>query len=232
MDEADGVGDDRRLPVAEADLAARGVERREELVLGLRDLLADERVEQRRLAGVRVADDAHRRHEAPVAGAGGRPALLADLVDPLLHLLDPVADDPPVGLELGLARTAGADPAAGPAEVGPHPRQARQLVFELGKLHLETALVGLGVHREDVQDQPAAVDDLDLEQLLEGSLLGRRELVVGDQHVEAGLALRAEQLLGPALAHVPVRIDVAPVLPLGADDLGTGGHRQAGQLGE
>ena len=38
VDEAHGVGDDRRLAVAELDLAAGRVERREQLVLGPRDL--------------------------------------------------------------------------------------------------------------------------------------------------------------------------------------------------
>ena len=81
VDEAHGVGDDRRLPVAELDLARGRVERREQLVLGLGDLAADERVEQRRLAGVRVADDRDRRVQAPVAAAGGGLALAADVLD-------------------------------------------------------------------------------------------------------------------------------------------------------
>ena len=42
VDEAHGVGDDRRLAVAELDLAAGRIERREQLVLGPRDLGADE----------------------------------------------------------------------------------------------------------------------------------------------------------------------------------------------
>ena len=102
-----------------------------------------------------------------------RRTLLADLLDPHLHLLDPVADQPAVRLELGLARATRPDPAPGPAQVGPHPGEPGQLVFELGQLHLEPALVGLGMQREDVQDQPAPVDHLDLEQLLQGPLLGR-----------------------------------------------------------
>ena len=48
--------------------------------------------------------------------------------------------------------------------------------------------MGLGVQGEDVEDQPAAVDDLDVEQALEALLLGRAELVVGDEDVEPGLA--------------------------------------------
>ena len=232
VDEPDGVGDDRGLAVAELDLAAGRVERREQLVLGLRHLGADERVEQRRLAGVRVADDADGRPQPAVAAAGGRLALLADLLDAFLHLRDPRPDDPAVGLELALAGSAGADPALGPRQVGPQLGQPRQLVLELGELDLEAALVGLGVEREDVEDQPAAVDDLDVEQLLEGALLGGRQLVVGDEEVEAGLALGGGELLGLALADVPVRVDVAAVLPLGADDVGARGRGEVGELGE
>ena len=232
VDEAHGVGHDRRLAVAELDLAAGRIERREQLVLGPRDLGADEAVEQRRLAGVRVADDADRRPQPAIAAAGGRLALLADLLDPLLHLRDPGPDDPPVRLELALAGAARADAALGAREVGPQPGQPRQLVLELGQLDLEPALVGLGVEREDVEDQPAAVDDLDVEQLLERPLLGGRQLVVGDEQVEAGLALGRDELLRLALADVPVGVDVAAVLPLGADHLRPGRGGQVGELGE
>jgi len=171
-------------------------------------------------------------HSRRFAATGGGLALLADLLDPLLHLRDPGPDDASVRLELALARSTRPDPAAGPRQVGPQPRQPRQLVLELRQFDLETAFVGLGVEREDVEDEPAAVDDLDVEQLLEGPLLGRRQLVVGDQDVEAGLALGRDEILGLALADVPVRVDVAAVLPLGADHLGTRRRGQVGQLGE
>src|SRR6185369_1251945 len=101
------------------------------------------------------------------------------------------------------AGSARPDAALGPRQVGPQLREARQLVFQLGKLDLEPALVGLGVEREDVEDQPAAIDDLDVQEALERLLLARRELVVGDKKVEAGLALRLGELLGLALADVP-----------------------------
>ena len=173
VDEPDGVGDDRGLAVAELDLAAGRVERREQLVLGQGDLGADQRVEQGGLAGVRVADDADGRPQPSVASARRGLALLADLLDALLHLGDPGPDDPPVRLELALARTARADAALRPRQVGPQLGQPRQLVFELGELDLEAALVGLGVQREDVEDQPAAVDDLDVEQAPRARAAGR-----------------------------------------------------------
>ena len=143
-----------------------------------------------------------------------------------------VADDPPVRLELALARAPRADAALGAREVGPQLRQPRELVLELRELHLEPALVGPGVLGEDVEDQPAAVDDLDLDEVLEGLLLCRRELVVGDQQVEARLGLRGDEILRLALAHVPVRVHVPAVLPLGAHDLRAGGQREVRELGE
>jgi hypothetical protein len=88
------------------------------------------------------------------------------------------------------------------------------------------------MQREDVEDQPAAVDDLDVEQLLERALLGGRQLVVGDEQVEPGLALRGGEVLRLALADVPVRVDVAAVLPLGADHVRPGRRGQVRQLGQ
>ena len=193
---------------------------------------ADERVEQRRLAGVGVADDRDGGIEPPVAGAAGGAALLGDLLDPLLELLDALADQAPVGLELGLAGAPGADAAAGARKVGPHPSQPRQLVLELRQLDLEAAFVGLGVQGEDVEDQARAIDDLGLDGLFEGALLGGRKLVVGDQDGVAGLRLCGDELVDLALADVPVGVDMAAVLPLRADDLGAGGVGQAGQLGD
>ena len=55
-DEADGVGQDDAAAARQADLAHRRVERREHLVLG-QHAGAGDPVEQRRLAGVGVADD-------------------------------------------------------------------------------------------------------------------------------------------------------------------------------
>ena len=50
--------------------------------------------------------------------------------------------------------------------------------------------------------------------------------------LEAGLALGRGQVLRLALADVPVRVDVAAVLPLGADHVGAGGRGEVGELGE
>ena len=67
---------------------------------------------------------------------------------------------------------------------------------------------------------------------LEGLLLGRTELIVGHEQVEARLRLRRDELLGLALADVPVGVDVATVLPLRADHLGARRRGEVGQLDE
>ena len=128
--------------------------------------------------------------------------------------------------------SAGPDAAAGPRQVRPQPGQARELVLELGELDLEAALVGLGVQREDVEDQPAAVDDLDVEQALEAFCWAGDSSSSATRTSKPVSLLRAEQLLGLALADVPVRVDVAAVLPFGAHDLRARGRREAGQLGQ
>ena len=69
--------------------------------------------------------------------------------------------------------------------------------------------------REDVEDQLRAVDDARLERVLERSLLWRAELVVDDQHLRGGVAVRLLQLLELSLADVRPRVGHPPVL----DDL-------------
>src|SRR5450759_5205626 len=125
--------------------------------------------------------DSYGRDESPVAGLRRRAALLGDLLDPLLQLLDAVTDEAPVRLQLRLTGAAGADAAAGSREMCPQSSQARQLIFELSQLDLESTFVRLGVQGEDVEDQARAIDDLRLDGFLERALLGGRKLVVGDQ---------------------------------------------------
>ena len=93
----------------------------------------------------------------------------------------PVADDASVRLQLRLAGSACADAATGAREVRPHACQAWQLVLELRQFHLEPTLVGLRVLGEDVEDEAAAVQHLDREQLLERALLVRAQLIVRDE---------------------------------------------------
>src|SRR4029079_492520 len=98
--------------------ARRRVERREELV-GCVGVAADERVEQRRLAGVRVGDQRDAERLALLARAPLRAALALDALELLANALDALADHAPVELDLRLAGAAtGADAAALPRRGG------------------------------------------------------------------------------------------------------------------
>ncbi len=154
------------------------------------------------------------------------------MLDTFLQLLDLVADDPAVRLELRLARAARADAALRARKVRPQAREARQLVLELRQLHLQAALVRACVLGKDVEDQAAAVQHLDAEETLQRLLLVGAQLVVRNEQREAGLGLGMSQLLRLALADVPVRVDVPAVLPFRANHLGARCCGQVGELGQ
>ncbi|MFT3808599.1 MAG: hypothetical protein QM698_01645 [Micropepsaceae bacterium] len=166
-------------------------------------LCPGQRVEQRRLAGIGVADQ---RNDGewnappcrPVQGAGAN-----DLLQFLADTRDALADQPPVGFDLrfaGAAQEAEAAPLA--LEVGPAPHQAAALIGEMGEFDLQTAFPRARPLAEDFQDQTGAVDDLGLEVLFEIALLHRRERTVEDDDggVEFGAKLR--RLLHLAFADI------------------------------
>ena len=83
--------------------------------------------------------------------------------------------------------------------------QPRQEVLELGQLDLRLALPALRVLGEDVEDQGGAVDDLDLDDVLERAPLARGQLAVADDGVGAVGDDDVAQLLRLALAEVGAR---------------------------
>src|SRR5258708_30115605 len=106
-DEADRVGDEIAAAVV-LERTRRRVERLEEAVLD-RDLRIRQRVQQRRLADVRVARERDRRGGRALALAPPRRALPRERGEPALQLRDPPPRPPPVALQLRLAGAARAD---------------------------------------------------------------------------------------------------------------------------
>jgi len=134
-DEADGVEEDDLAVLREADPADGRVEGGEELVLGDHLALGD-RVEEGALAGVGVADDRDHRDAARVAEGASLLALLAEVLQALLEVVDPVLGLAAVELELGLAGAAAADPAGEARHHGAVADHEGHAVAELGELDL------------------------------------------------------------------------------------------------
>ena len=190
--EADRVGDRAVTPARQVELAHGGVEGGEERVLH-EHARTGEPIEQARLACIRVARQGHGRRTSPLA----RPALgtayplhLLELAAQHGHL---VADSPAIGLDLGLARTTRAH-ATGCApratarlarqRLAPAPK-AREEVLHLRERHLRATGLAARVLGEDVKDEPRAVDDLHLDDILEMPQLAGTELTVADHRVRA-----------------------------------------------
>ncbi len=199
---------------------------------------AGDAVEQRGLARVGVADDRH---------VGHGKAVLAAHVAGGLHVLDGAAqlghagaDAAAVQLDLGLtgparshARGGATHLATGLAGHGFTPAaQSRQQVFELRQLHLRLALFGLGVLGEDVQDQRGAVDDLDLDHVLQRATLAGLEFVVDDHGVGAHGLDDVAQLDGLALADVRGGVGVGAALQHAVEHLGARGFGQGGEFAQ
>ncbi len=138
-DEPDGVREQDRLAAGQGQTARAGVERREQAVLD-QHARVGESVEQRGLAGVGVAHQAHHPLARPQSGAALRAARGGDLLEVGLETRHATQQPTPVHLELGLARAPGADAtgllgqgrapypavgaagtATGPAPPGPSP---------------------------------------------------------------------------------------------------------------
>ena len=163
------------LGAGDVHAAQRRVERREQLVRRRRRFGAGQPVEQRRLAGVRVADERDGAHGgAPARAASASRCCARRVRSRSRSSFTRCADQAAVGLELRLARAAQADAALLPLEVGPAADEARRQVLELRELDLQLALGAARALREDVEDQAHAVDDAAFERPLEVALLRRR----------------------------------------------------------
>ncbi len=145
---------------------------------------------------------------------------LADMLQLLADDVDALAEESPVGLDLGLAGTAEkAEAAALPLEMGPGADQPALLIDEMGKLDLQAPFPRPRALAENFEDQPGAVEHLDVPRRLEIALLHRRERMIDDDETGILGAHQPRQLLDLAGAeqsrrprirhgHEPARLDV------------------------
>ena len=147
---------------------------------------------------------------------------LGHLGEAVLEQLDAVPHEPTIGFELRLTGATHADAAAELLEVGPHAREARQRVFELGELHLHARLGAARPHREDVQNEFGAVDHALAHLLLEVLALRGGKLVVEDHDGRAGVRDERLELIQLAAADVGGGVGLVELLRQFADDARAG----------
>ena len=179
-DESHRVAEEHRSPSRQLPAAGAGVEGGEELVLG-EHVGAREPVQERALPRIGVADERYR--EVLVAGGHLPLAAAMDRGQVVLEVVDPFLDEPAVHLELFFTRATHPDAHLQPRQVGPHPLEPWQGIFELGQFHGEPCLVGAGAGREDVENHLRTVEHLGLDFAFEVADLGRGEIVVEDDDV-------------------------------------------------
>src|SRR5207245_8164400 len=172
-DEADGVGQDERPPARALDEPCGRIEGDEELVGGA-EPRAREVVEQRRLAGVGVADEGDDGHARASPARALQATVRLHAFQLALELLHAPADHAAVGLELRLTGAPRADAAAEALQVLPLPDEPRHEVRERRSRGLELALRAARALGEDVENERGAVDHLDPQRLAEVARLDRR----------------------------------------------------------
>src|SRR5581483_4587674 len=142
-----------------------------------------ERIEERALARVGVADQGHRRHGH---GLAPLPLLLADPAHSFeikLELIDTPLNPPAVGFKLRLARSASADAAAELGHGFAPACQPRQQVLKLGELYLELTFPRPGVPGKDVEDELRAVENAAGKRSLQVAELRGRKIVIEEDEI-------------------------------------------------
>ncbi len=172
--ETDGIGE-HHAAAGQLDPAHGRVKRGEQLVGGV-GIRTGQRIEQRRLAGIGVADQRHPRQFAAHPRAAHLGVLDFHFLQPLLQHVHALLQQPAVGFQLGFAGAAQADRTTALAlQVGPAAHQARGHVLELRQLDLQLAFGAARALRKDVQDQAGAVDHAALQRTLQVALLDRAQ---------------------------------------------------------
>ncbi len=182
-DEADRVGQDRLVEAGQGDFPHRRVEGGEEQILRHHVGLG-KTIEQGGLARIGIADQCDDRPWRALASGAVEGPGAGDLLELLLELRHAVADQPPVGLDLGLAGAAEeAEAAALPFEVGPAPDQPARLIVEMSELDLKPAFRRRRPLAENLENEAGPVDDLGLGRGLEILLLDGRDRSVDDDQL-------------------------------------------------
>ena len=209
-DKADRVGDHDIQRVGHREKARRRVQRVKQAVIR-GNARAGQRVQKRRLARVRVADDGDDGNFILAAAVALRGAHAAHLFKVRLQLVDLSVDVAAVGLKLRFAGALRADGALArrarlTLQMRPHTDQARQQVLILRKLDLKPALFCLRPLGENIENEAAAVEHLHAEFFAQNAHLRGREVIVEDDHRRLLRLYQLADLVHLTLADECVRV--------------------------
>src|SRR6185295_7059117 len=229
-DEADRVGQDRLVDPGQADIAHGRVEGREQQILREHGF-SGQPVEKGGFSSVGIADQGNHRPRRALAPAAVQRAGALHLVELALDLGHALANQPAVGLDLGLAGAAEeAEAAALALEVGPAPDQAPRLILQVSELDLQLALGGRRPLAEYLEDQAGAVDDLGPDLVFQILLLDRGQRRVDDQQSGRFVPREPGNLFDLALAEQGRRPHRAQAERAGGNDVDANRPGQAGGL--
>ena len=182
----DGIGQDHARAVRQRDRAQGRIERCEQHVGGENSCIRQP-VEQRRLAGIGVADQRNNRIRHPLSALPMQMTCALDAFEFQLDTCDAFADQAAVGFDLRLARPAEkAETAALTLKVGPRPHQPAALVREMRQFDLKRAFTRTGAAPENLKNETGTVENFRVPRLLEIALLDRRQRAV--HHHEIGMS--------------------------------------------
>jgi hypothetical protein len=138
-------------------------------------------IEQRRLAGIGVADQCDDRIRRALAAVAVQLTGALDLVEIDFDAGNALFQHAAVGFDLGFAGTAEkAEAAALALEMRPRAHQPALLIGQMRVLDLQRAFARARAPTEDFEDEPGAVDDLGAPGLLQIALLHRRDRAIHD----------------------------------------------------
>ena len=230
-DEADGVAEQHAPARRQRQQADGRIERGEHLGVG-EHARPGQPIEERRFAGVGVADQRQNGQRNGRALAAMQGAAGAHAFELFIYFLDAPRDSAAVGFELRFTRASGSDTAAQARHFDAPSGQARQHVVELRQLDLQAAFPRAGAAGEDIEDELRAVDDLDFERFFEIALLGGRQVVVEDDHGRADGGDRGGELAHLARSDERGGFDTVAALDLALDHDRAGARSQLRQLFE
>jgi hypothetical protein len=165
-----------------------------------------QRVEQRRLAGIGVANQRNAEHIATHPRLALHATLARQLGQALLQQLDPIAKQAAVGLQLLFTRPPHADATALPFQVSPAANQPGRQMLQLRQFDLQLALGARGPQGKNIENQTGAVDDAAFQQAFQIALLGRRQIMVENYQISLTRRHHGTDLVDLAFASIGFRI--------------------------